>query len=60
MFWIKIPLSVVIENTTQILFPTVQFVGRVEPVFCQRRQKVKLHHRAHPVSGAGSRVGQTK
>lgn len=60
MFWIKIPLSVVIENTTQILFPTMQLVGRVEPVFCQRRENIKFHHRAQPVGGAGGRVGQTE
>ena len=38
----------------------MQLVGRIEPVFCQRREKVKFHHRAHPISGAGGRVGQTE
>lgn len=38
----------------------MQLVGRVEPVFCQRRQKVKFYHRAHPVGGAGGRIVQTE
>ena len=38
----------------------MQLVGRIEPVFGQCRQKVKFHHRAHPVGGAGGRVSQTE
>ena len=38
----------------------MQLVGRIEPVFCQRRENIKFHHRAHPVGGAGGRIVQTE
>ena len=46
------PLSSVIENTTQSVFPLLQRCGIVEPVFPERGKYVIVHHGFHPFVGA--------
>ena len=44
-------LSLVIEHTTQIIFPALQLCRLVEPVLTEHRKNIKLNNRTHPLIG---------
>ena len=48
----NMPLSFVIEYTTQILFPTLQVCRFVKPILRKHRKDVKFYDRTHPISRA--------
>ena len=43
------PLSLVIEYPSQVLFPALVLGLVIKPVFCQHRQNIKFHNRMHPI-----------
>ena len=49
MFFMNMPLSLVIKQAAQIPFPTLQLCRRIKPVLAKHRQYVKFHYGTHPL-----------
>lgn len=52
MFFMKMFLTLVIENTTQILFPISQLLGFVKPVFGKCGKNIEFDNGPHPFISA--------
>ena len=51
MFRIRMPLSFVIEHTTQSIFPLLHFLLIVKPVFLEHGDNIEGYNLTHPFLG---------
>ena len=49
-------LSLVIKNTTQIVFPERQLFGFIEPIFAECRNNIKFNNRPQPFISASKNL----